>query len=161
MNITLFRREFCMFIYKQTSTYDWNMDCKQKRRIEYELLFCEDQSVASKPIDDTLFKGKTPADALNKDGGWDVLQSPYSFFLQSTLLFHSTILLYHLVSFSLTSLSHRCFLMFPYLWLILTMPSIPVLLLLVHAPFPYLFKTLVTACISLTWIYLVLSDTWL
>jgi len=39
-------------------------------------------------------------------------------------------------------------------------PSFLVPLPLVRAHFLYLFKTVVTGCISLTWIYLVLSDIW-
>jgi hypothetical protein len=37
-------------------------------------------------------------------------------------------------------------------------PSFPVLLPLVRAHFSCLLKNIVTACISLTWIYSVLSD---
>jgi len=63
-------------------------------------------------------------------------------------------LVYHFVSLSPTSIPHRCFLMFP---LSLTHsdyashePSFLELLPLVRAHFPYLFKIVVTACISLT-----------
>jgi hypothetical protein len=72
------------------------------------------------------------------------------FFSRRTLLFHSTMLLYHPVFFSLTSLSPCCFLMS---LLSLTCfdsfshePSFLVLLPLIHARSLYLFKNIVTAC---------------
>jgi len=84
------------------------------------------------------------------------------FFSHNMLPFHSITLPCHFPNYSLTSFSLHCFLMLP---LSLTRldslshePSFPVLLPLVRAPSLYLFKSVVTGCISLTWIYLVLSD---
>lgn len=42
-----------------------------KCMIKHELLFCQDPSVVSKPVDDTSSKDKTSIDALNEDTRWD------------------------------------------------------------------------------------------
>jgi len=86
-------------------------------------------------------------------GGGVMLQPPYSF-LTVRFFFHFAMLLYHFTSLSPTSLSPCCSLMPP---LSLTHfdsfshePSFLVLLPLVRAHYLYLFKNIVTACISLT-----------
>jgi hypothetical protein len=90
-----------------------------------------------------------------------LLQPPYSF-LTSTLLFHSTMFPYHPIDSSHNPFPPCCILMPPLSVTHLDSrshePSFPVLLPLVRARFSYLFKNVVTACISLTWIYSVLSD---
>jgi hypothetical protein len=105
----------------------------------------------------------TVAVLLSWHMGWSLLQSPYSFLIECfssiPLCFYITLFPFHLLLF-ITSLSPHVLLSLTHSDYASHEPSFPVLLPLVRARFFYLFKTSATACISLTWIYSVLSETW-